>query len=365
MFVRPLLVVSLALAVAHAARLGAFGSVFEDRFATWSNLCYVAAGLACTPPLRTAEREAARARPRGAFLLLLMGAASWAWHAEPHQGLHSPPHVLDIAFGWLLVTHLAYSSLVVGVDAVAVGVGAGGWSRLRKGAQVALYIGLATAVILIFTRYDDFYADQLTLYLAAGPVCAVTVAASRLLLTQQKGVLRRRGVLIALFEAAVVLGTTLASVYSQTDLLGRKISRGDAKEAYDLHHGNWHFLMAAVAVLVYVRLADVAVVLERRQANAEWGWDDACVCELPAADLAALLVLAVYGAVAVALKEESADPTVAGGVLAGIVGAGWAIAGLWLMFVRLFARDDAEKAERAQAQRLLPSMVQMGQVGQV
>ena len=220
---------------------GAFGATFEDNFATWTNLCYVAAGLACTPALRTAEREAARARPRGAFLLLLMGAASWAWHAESNAA-HSPPHVLDIVFGWLLVTHLAYRRLVVGVDALFVGLGLRNRRWLRKGAQTALYIGLAVAIIQIFTRYDAIYADQLSLYLAAGPVCAVTVAARmRLLLTQQKGVTRRRGVLIALGEAAVVLGTTLASVYSQTDLLGRKIDRSAARAAYDLYHGNWHF----------------------------------------------------------------------------------------------------------------------------
>ena len=332
MFVRPLLVVGVALTASHLARVGAFGSVFEDAFATWTNLCYVAAGLACTPALRTARRERARARPRGGFLLLLMGAASWAWHAEPSNGRHSPPHVLDIAFGWLLVTHLAYSGVVVAVDATFVGLGCAQRRWLRKGAQVALYIGLAVAVILIFTRYHDVYADQLALYLAAGPACAVTVAASRLLLTQQKGVTRRRGVLIAVFEAGVILGCTLAAVYAQTDLLGRKIDRSAARAAYDLHHGNWHFLMACVAVLVYTRLADVAVVLERQEA----GWGDACVCALSLPDGAAMGTLSVYAALAVGLKEGEAAVEPAAGALFGVVGVGWALVIAWQLYTRFF-----------------------------
>ena len=117
-----------ALSTAHLARAGAFGATFEDSFATWTSLCCIAAGLACTPALRTAEREPpARAR-ESTFLLLLMGAASWAWHAGQAM-LPTRRRTCWTCFGWLLVTSPTRAWWSV---APFVGLGLRDWRWLRK-----------------------------------------------------------------------------------------------------------------------------------------------------------------------------------------------------------------------------------------
>ena len=257
----PLLLVYLGLAVAFLIRLIAPSAYV---FASASNLCYAMAGLACTPALQTPARRKAGAMPRGALPLLILGAGSAAHHMHPRGG--EAAHHIDIVFGWWLVVHLAHSSVAVGVRFLVARCGGRAGGRLDRVTDAAMYVLLCVITVLLFSHYETLYDDQITIYLVFGITCAVLTGLARLLLAHSEDngfTLVSLGV--ALVEVGVMAVALVAAVFVQGELLGRDLAvDGMANEKYNLYHGSWHFLVASVAVLVYVSRAATARVAAAR-----------------------------------------------------------------------------------------------------
>jgi hypothetical protein len=295
----PVFVVYLGFAAAYLVRLVAPSAYV---FATVSNITYAAAGLACTPAMQTLARRKAGATPRGALPLLILGAASAAHHARPRGGL--PAHHLDIVFGWYLVMHLAHSSFAVGARFAVALCGGRAGSKLDRATDAAMYALLATASVLLFANYETLYADQIALYLALGIACAVMTALSRLLLAHgEDDGFTTTSIAMALMEGGVVATSLVSAVFVQGELLGRDLtSSGMNTEAFNLYHGSWHFLIASVAVIVYVRLADVEALID----SSECGTPAEPVTQWSRLDAVALGLLGAYAGMVFILKEADA-----------------------------------------------------------
>ena len=339
----PLLLVYLGLAAAFLVRLVTPSAYV---FATVSNLTYGMAGLACTPALQTPARRKAGATPRGALPLLILGAASAAHHARPRSGLAA--HHLDIVFGWFLVAHLAHSSVAVAARFLVALCGGRAGGTLDRVTDAAMYVLLATVSVLMFSHYDTLYDDQVALYLSLGITCAVLTGLARLLLAHDEDDgFTTVSLTMAAMEVIVIALALVAAVFVQGELLGRDIANdGMRNETYNLYHGNWHFLIASVAVIVYVRLADIEALV------------DSIVCGVPAepvtqwngTDALALGVLGVYACLVWFLKEVRANVDLA----LGLVG-GYLLALLLLVLaLRAFSRTSSTRREVAPLETFVP-----------
>ena len=255
----PLLLVYFGLAAAFLVRLIAPSAYV---FATVSNLTYGMAGLACTPALQTPARRKAGATPRGALPLLILGAASAAHHARPRSGLAA--HHLDIVFGWFLVLHLAHTSVAVAARFLVALCGGRAGGTLDRVMDAAMYVLLATVAVLMFSHYETLHSDQIAVYLSLGLTCAAMTGLARLLLAHdEEDGFTVVSLTMAAMETAVIALALVAAVFVQGELLGRDIANdGMRNETYNLYHGNWHFLIASVAVIVYVRLADAEALVD-------------------------------------------------------------------------------------------------------
>jgi len=336
----PLFLVYLGLAVAFLIRLVAPSAYV---FATVSNLAYGMAGLACTPALQTPERREAGATPRGALPLLLLGAASAAHHARPRGGLAA--HHMDIVFGWWLVVHLAHSSVAVGVRYLVARCGGRAGGALDRVTDATMYVLLGVISVLIFSHYDTLYDDQITIYLTFGITCAVLTGLARLLLAHgEDGGFTPTSLGVALLEVGVMALALVAAVFVQGELLGRDLaSEGMANEKYNLYHGSWHFLVASVAVIVYVRLADVEALID----SIECGVPAKPVTQWNLSDAFALDVLGVYAGLVWGLKEGNVSTTLA-----------LVIVGVYLLLVLLLVLGVALvllRARRTSARASTPS----------
>ena len=306
----PLLLVYFGLAAAFLVRLIAPSAYV---FATVSNLTYGMAGLACTPALQTPARRKAGATPRGALPLLILGAASAAHHARPRSGLAA--HHLDIVFGWFLVLHLAHTSVAVAARFLVALCGGRAGGTLDRVMDAAMYVLLATVAVLMFSHYETLHSDQIAVYLSLGLTCAAMTGLARLLLAHdEEDGFTVVSLTMAAMETAVIALALVAAVFVQGELLGRDIANdGMRNETYNLYHGNWHFLIASVAVIVYVRLADAEALV------------DSIVCGIPAepvtqwngVDALALGVLGVYACLVWFLKEVRANVDLALGLVGG------------------------------------------------
>ena len=346
----PLFLVYLGLVVAFVIRLAAPSAY---AFASASNLCYAMAGLACTPAMQTPARRKAGATPRGALPLLILGAGSAAHHIHPRGG--EAAHHIDIVFGWWLVVHLAHSSVAVGVRFLVARCGGRAGGRLDRITDAAMYVLLCVITVLLFSHYETLYDDQITIYLVFGITCAVLTGLARLLLAHSEDegfTLVSLGV--ALVEVGVIAVALVAAVFVQGELLGRDLvaSTGMANEQYNLYHGSWHFLIAAVAALVYVRLADVEALID----SIECGVPAKPVTQWNGADALALSVLGAYAGMVWWLKEGDARVNLA----LVLVGAYllWVLLLIALLVTFVRSRERGPKA--AEAQALLPSLARLG-----
>ncbi len=346
----PLFLVYLGLAVAFVIRLVAPSAYV---FASASNLCYAMAGLACTPALQTARRRKAGATPRGALPLLILGAGSAAHHARPRGGIAA--HHIDIVFGWWLVVHLAHSSVAVAVRFVVARCGGRTGGMLDRVTDAAMYVLLCVISVLVFAHYDTLYNDQVTVYLAFGITCAVLTGLARLLLAHSEDDGFTPAALgVALLEVAVMALALVAAVFVQGELIGRDLAvDGLGNEKYNLFHGSWHFLVAAVAALVYVRLADVEALLD----SIECGVPAEPVTQWNGADALALGVLAAYAGLVWGLKEGNAHANLA------LVLVGVYLLLVLLLSIAYVARPRAphrQTARRgARTRELLPSFARL------
>ncbi len=345
----PLFLVYLGLAVAFVIRLIAPSAY---AFASASNLCYAMAGLACTPAMQTPARRKAGATPRGALPLLILGAGSAAHHVRPRGGLAA--HHIDIVFGWWLVVHLAHSSVAVGARYLVARCGGRAGGTLDRVTDAAMYVLLCVITVLLFAHYDTLYDDQITIYLVFGITCAVLTGLARLLLAHgEDGGFTATSLGVALLEVGVMALALVAAVFVQGELLGRDLaSEGMANEQYNLYHGSWHFLIAAVAVLVYVRLADVEALID----SIKCGVPAKPVTQWNLTDAFALDVLGAYAGLVWWLKESDTRVHLA----LTLVGAYllWVLLAIVLLVV--FVRSRGRGSKATESQELLPSFARLG-----
>ena len=329
-----LTLVFAAVVVAHVAHLAAARDS-PVVFATVSNGAYLAAGLLCQ-------------RDDGALALLLAGAASLAYHSETSP--HKETHTLDISLGWVLVVHLAFATSLAVARAFAKRWRVHVQSPWRLVGRIAAYAVLATAFTLMFGLYDAIKQSdavggngQLVLYFIAGPVVALAFAVGRgFFLTRgcaqvaaPKGAFTLHPYAEAAVEALALLALLAAAVVAQGDLLGRELKREVDTEEYDLFHGYWHALIAALGAVVYQRVDDLT-----RYARAEDEAIAVCRSRLPALLLFDVLIgLAVL---VIVLKEARAGAVASEATLgvASLLACGASAFAWWS------ARRDAARAVR-------------------
>jgi len=293
-----LTLVFAAVVVAHVVHLAASRDS-PVVFATVSNGAYLAAGLLCP-------------RDDGALALLLAGAASLAYHSETSP--HDETHTLDIVLGWVLVVHLAFATSFAVARAFAKLWNIHDQSSWRLVGRIAAYAVLATAFVLMFSLYDAIKHSgavggngQLVLYFVAAAVATLAFVVGRgFFLTRgcaqvaaPKGAFVLHPYVEVAVEALALMAAIAGAVVAQGALLGRELLRGRDTEEYDLFHGYWHALIAALAAVVYQRVDDLT-----RYARAADEAVGVCRSRLPA--LLLLGVLLVYALLVVVLKEAPA-----------------------------------------------------------
>ena len=287
-------------------------------FATMTNLCYLGAGFlreAVSSTRRHSATSLVGQMAGGSLILVLLGASSFAFHRESQ--LWAPAHTLDILFGWLLVLHVLYVTLSVSFLAFVKYLFPEAWDRTGMwGVRMALSFGFLVAVTLLMTFYDSIYNHQTEFYFTVGPAAAVFGAAMRFILVRKNTRVQWHAVRIALVEMIVALTAILAAILAQGELLGRRLSRQTDPEAYDLFHGNWHFLLATVTSVLYSRAADAARIVQ--------GSHVVCICELPHLDWFAEGLVFVYSVAVICLKEANVGTDVSTIVL-GTLASGFLV----------------------------------------
>ena len=333
-----LALVFAAVVVAHVVHLAAPRDS-PVVFAAVSNGAYLAAGLLCP-------------RDDGALALLLAGAASLAYHSETSP--HDETHTLDIVLGWVLVVHLAFATSFAVARAFAKLWHIHDQSSWRLVGRIAAYAVLATAFVLMFALYDAIKHNdmitgigggngQLVLYFIAAAVAMLAFAVGRgFFLTRgcaqvaaPKGAFALHPYVEMAVEALALMAAIAAAVFAQGDLLGRELHRGRDTEEYDLFHGYWHALIAAVAAVVYQRVDDLT-----QYARAADETIAVCRSRLPALLLFDVLIgLAVL---VVVLKEARAGAVASEATLgvASLLACGASAFAWWS------ARRDAVRAVR-------------------
>lgn len=287
--------ITFFLAVSHAHM---WASPSPRVFATSTNTCFLAAGFWREATSTFAHGGASRRlslpvgqMAGGALVLVFMGASSFAFHQQGRLG--SPAHTLDIVFGWVLVAHTSYVTLAVVLLKILSDASASRWAV--SAASSAASLGFLVLVALLMVFYDDAYANQLVVYAACGSVAAVFGVACRwILVFDEEGRSSPARITIVLAETAVAASTLLAAIVCQGSLLGRPLDERTTPSAYDFYHGNWHFLLALVACLLYSRARDVC----RAVSVVEY---------LPLLDRASLLLMFLYSATAIVCKEASVN----------------------------------------------------------
>ena len=282
--------VAFAAVGAHVARLAApRDSPYV--FASASNGAYIAAALLC--PMDD-----------GALALTLIGAASLAHHAEPDR---RQAHTLDLALGWVLVMHLAFAPLLAGARVFAQRVS--WWVRMLG--RIAAYAVWGAALAVLFSHYVELIDDptfvgngQILLYIIVGPIAALALGLERIFIltkgnppdSSQTPVLTPY--LEAAIETLVVLLMINAAVVAQGTLLGRQLfNKPEDVDAYDIFHGQWHILIAFVAIICYRRVYEVNQYSK--------GQLKTCVCHAQWPELAMLAALAFHSVLVIVLKEAA------------------------------------------------------------
>lgn len=191
------------------------------------------AGVPCGAPACTRLSSAA------SLLLSLMGAASWAFHADPLVA--TPTHALDIALGWSLLFYTCCLSLHT---ALQVGCRRSSRRLQARSLLLALFTAANTGA---WTWYEEFKNEQLRAYLILAGVTAACAVGAHLAAARARGV--HAHVAHAAGEIVAVFGTVLVATYMQCELVGGACSTTE----YELYHGLWHYFLATSVGLLYAR----------------------------------------------------------------------------------------------------------------
>lgn len=282
-------------------------------FATMTNFCYLATGF-WRELVTSAERHSASLLvgplAAGSFVMVFIGASSFAFHRD--SKLSSPAHAMDIVFGWMVVTHLFYVTFSVVVIATVKYLFGGRYTpRVLNIVRSVLAMLFLASITVLIALYDDVYRNQTTFFFIVGPAAAVFGGICRAILVYEEGKLHWPAIRLALFEVMVALSAVTAALLSQGELVGLRLSRGTDEEAYDFYHGQWHFLLAMVAGLLYSRTADTARIVQ--------GTHRVCICSLPLLDLSAEVLILLYSALVAIFKETQTNLIVSKSILGGLV----------------------------------------------
>lgn len=230
--------ISPSLATVNVALVAAFVGLAARPetpyiFATMSNLAYTFAAF--YSELASANRgRLLGSLSESTLFLVIIGASSFGFHTRLRLG--TPLHTLDIWGGWLLVAHAAYitiSVLVIALTRVCLPT-----RHEETGTRVVrlgLSLSFMTGLTLITVYYDTIYANQMQFYFTIGGFAATAGLLARFVVTfKENGACSFRAAMIALFEIAILLTALASAVYSQGELIGRRLP--NQKEEYDLFH---------------------------------------------------------------------------------------------------------------------------------
>lgn len=245
-------------------------------FATWTNLCWVGVSLT----MRGHGRRSVQIASGGGVVFLLMGSASFAFHAA--QVVGSPAWALDIALGWVVLMYMSSLLAFVALRVLGAPLGA---------ARLAAHALLAAAVTAAWACFEWAHRHQLLMMSAGGGAVAALFAFVEIRRGWRQG--GAAAALRAAADVAVLAWLLVAATIVQCDMLGAGCP---GARRYDLSHGQWHFLTSVSLGAVHRRAIE-------RVAEA----DGAPVVAAPAqASRLADAALSVYALGAVAVKEGAA-----------------------------------------------------------
>ena len=270
---------------------------FESTFATLSNICFVGAGLyhEHRAPHRRGAVKLAGSLASSSLPLILIGVSSFAFHIASDVG--SNAHTLDIFMGWVLVLHVATIPVVVAVASFVP-------TRFSKFvSRLVLSTGIVVALFLFASFYDGMYRNQKYFYLVSGSIAMAASALCRRLLMYDNNKLTFVPSALAFAELVVGVVVVISAVFSQGELLGRRVSLSSDARRYDIFHGQWHFLLATISSASYARAGDAAnrliVELERGSVR--------CICKWPVLDAVGGVAVLLHATFVILLKELDSD----------------------------------------------------------
>ena len=326
-----------AMVVAYIIRFSVPEEESRVVFATASNGGYLALALLCPSD-------------DGALAVVLTGASSLAFHAQRDNTDYA--HTLDTALAWVLVVHLAFSSLLSGARVFAFW-----WNitddnpsywLLRMFGRMAVYAVFGSVITVLFSFYHEIRLDRgsgmdgnCLVFVICGGVAAVALCVQRIFVlgslaraarsgASPVGLAKANATLKGPFgpyaegviESTVILVCAVAGVSAQGDVIGRHLPMSFNTPEYDLYHGQWHILIALAAAAVYERVDDI-----NRYAR---GGEPVCICHSQWPEIVMLISVGVYALLVVALKESYAEIYasqatlfVSALVLLGISGYAW------------------------------------------
>jgi hypothetical protein len=290
---------TIALAVSFFLKFAVPGSPYI--FATSSNLAFLISAFyiqyRTTVPLKTKADDVemisdsyliANLSTCACIFLVLLGASSLAFHSE--SVLFKPLHSFDILFGWMLVLTVAFTSISTSFYAWA-------GRKLTRQLHSATFVGFMMCICALILSYDVIYAHQLEFYIPLACVAILASVVSRIILVGKRPNASTVG--YAVGEILILIIMAVSAVFSQGELLGRHVTRENDADAYDLFHGIWHYLLASVCCIVFVRSLSVARMVEANY--------PVCVCKPSRFDILGEVALFVFASASLILKEANVD----------------------------------------------------------
>jgi len=222
--------------------------------------------------------------------LILIGASSLAFHSE--SVLFTPLHSFDILFGWLLILTIAFTSISTSFYAWA-------GRKLTRQLHSVTFVGFMVCICALILSYDVIYSHQLEFYIPLASLAILASVVSRMILVGKRPSATTIG--YAVGEILILITVAVSAVFCQGELLGRRVARENDADAYDVFHGIWHYLLASVCCIVFVRSLSVARMIEANY--------PVCICKPSRLDILGEISLFVFSISSLVLKEINVDKT--------------------------------------------------------
>ena len=285
----------------------ASGPFVENKhIAVYTNLAFVIAGMfrefiASYSPKSVMTAQTIMGPSGQSFIMFLfLGAASFGFHAKQQDHWE---HILDVCFGWFFVLHVAYV-----ITTVLVLSKIPTWARTSTRAVFALLY--MCAIFYMMSHANEIHNHQKIIMISL----AVTAAVSALLMRTLMRCRSTRFDVLLIFETVVVMLAAFTAVVAQCELMPKTVHYDSFDtdplnaQNYDLYHGNWHFLLALVASLLYTRAEQFAQsVLSKKPVD---------ICSLSPMAVIGKVILVIYCVLLLVMKETKTDVNIARFLLA-------------------------------------------------